>query len=93
MASNPANIPKPGTWRYATMRGVCEPLNDVCEEFNITIDELFGERGSRSIGKAKQKAAYLLRQRGLSWPEVGKILGRSHTTVIKAAGRYEKSLM
>lgn len=85
--------PKPGTMKYAILRGVGIVLVDICAEYNITPDELFGAWGIRSSWKAKQKAAYLLRQRGLSWPEVGKILGRSHTTVIKAAGRYEKSLM
>lgn len=84
--------PKPGTWRHVEMRGVQGVILDMCAEFNVSVNEVLGGWGSRSATKAKQKAAYLLRQRGLTWSEVGKILGRSPATVLKAAGRYERGL-
>lgn len=82
--------PKPGTMRYASLRGVVDILLAVCAEFHITESELFDDWGSRSSGKAKQRAAFEIRARGLSWPEVGKVLGVHHTTALRAAKRWEK---
>lgn len=81
---------KGGTMGYAEKRNVDDILTEVCGFYGISTGELFSDIRMKSVANAKASVAYRLRMRGLSWPEVGKVLGRHHTTVMKAAKAFAR---
>jgi len=78
-------MPKEGTLEYAEVRGVDQMLLALCRARNITLEELLSDLRVQSIARARAEAAYKLRMRGMSWPEVGAVLGKHHTAVMTAA--------
>lgn len=63
-------------------------LAAVCKEFGCTLANLRGSRGTPSITGPRQVAAYLIRiHLQLSYPEIGRILYKDHTTIIAAVRR------
>jgi chromosomal replication initiator protein len=53
------------------------------EFFGVTIGELRGARGDKSLARARQIAVYLCRElTDLSLPRIGQEFGRDHTTVM-----------
>jgi chromosomal replication initiator protein len=66
----------------------------VGDRFQITLQELTGERRSQSIVYPRQVAMYLCRQlTDASLPKIGKRFGgRDHTTVMYAASKIEKRM-
>ncbi|MCA9319384.1 MAG: ATP-binding protein [Planctomycetes bacterium] len=58
-------------------------LEDVCVHFGISVDALLSKRKLRSLTAPRQIAVYILRERrGLTFKEIGRLLGgRSHTSI------------
>lgn len=63
-------------------RGNRDVLDAVCETCHVPVDLLLGPVRSASVARARQFAMLLLRERGLSYPEIGRALNRDHTTVM-----------
>nr|MBA3782859.1 hypothetical protein [Nocardioides sp.] len=57
--------------------------------------DIIGAGRSREYVQARMVAAWLLRQTGRSYPEIGALLGKDHTTAINACRRVDtdKTLM
>lgn len=61
--------------------------------YGLTGDEVLEHRRGKSHDEARAITAWALRQRfGFSYPELGRYLGRDHTTVISAVRRVEREL-
>ncbi len=61
--------------------------------YGFTGDEVLEHRRSKSLDEARAITAWVLRQRfGFSYPELGKFLGRDHTSIISAVKRVEREL-
>jgi chromosomal replication initiation ATPase DnaA len=54
----------------------------VSAAFNVTPDAVLGHSRNANVAAARQLLYWLLRQDGLSYPKIGAIVGRHHTTVI-----------
>lgn len=65
-------------------RDAADLLNLVAKKFALTADELLSSSRKNEIAFARQIAAYLCRRKlGLSYPELGKLLGgKDHSTVM-----------
>lgn len=65
----------------------------VCEEMNVSMDEVLSDSRKREISEARQIAMFLLRNyTDLSLPKIGGLLGgKDHTTVMYAAQKVTKS--
>jgi len=60
-------------------------LRSVADAFDITCGELIGEGRSRKFVEARAVVVVVLRERGWSYPRIGKLIGgRDHSTVIWA---------
>lgn len=62
---------------------------DVAQRHRMTIEELRSPRRARKYVEARQEAAYLLcRLTSLSYPAIGRILDRDHTSIIHSVRKY-----
>lgn len=65
----------------------------VCDQFDVTKDDLKGPCRSRSIVRPRQIAMSLMRDAGggrLSYPQIGHHFNRDHTTVLFGMRRVEE---
>lgn len=66
----------------------------VCRYFNISVDDMLGKSRAKPFVQPRQLAMYLIRNHsGLSYPEIGRIFKRDHTTVLSACQRITKDLV
>lgn len=60
---------------------------------SLTIGDITGRRQDRTAAEARHVAAWLLRERTtLSYPQIGAILGRDHTTVHSSVERVRAEI-
>ncbi len=57
-------------------------LTSVCENHNITLNELLSPRRNRKFVLARKECARILRENGLSYPKIGKIMNRDHSSIV-----------
>jgi chromosomal replication initiator protein len=67
-------------------------LARVCEHFEITMTELLSKDRHAHIADARHVAAWLLRETGLSYPSIGKVLERDHTTIMHSVRKVEREI-
>lgn len=59
--------------------------------FEISVDELLGQRGSSELSRRRQTAMYVARNvAGASYPDLGYCFRRDHTTVLHACRVVER---
>ena len=63
----------------------------VAHHYGVRVTDLKGRSSRRSIALPRQVAMYLIREiLGLSFPEIGKVFGKHHSTVIYAVDNIQK---
>ena len=65
-------------------RGVLEDVEEVCRAERVPLALVLSPLRYRSIATARHAVMRRLRERGLSYPEIGWLMGRDHTTVLAA---------
>lgn len=60
-----------------------------CLEARIHFDDLRGHCRSQSLVRLRDQIAWELRQRGMSYPQIGHVLNREHTGVIHSVRKVE----
>lgn len=70
--------------------GIADMLNSVCQHFCVTREQLTGKDRHASLALARQVASWLLRERGYSYPEIGAMLARDHTTIMSGVRKVER---
>jgi chromosomal replication initiator protein len=61
----------------------------VCKRFDVTLVQLRSTDRTRQFVHARHVAAWLLRQRGLNLSEIGRALGKDHSTISAALKKIE----
>lgn len=56
----------------------------VASSRGLTDEDLYGRARSKTVSSARKEAMRQVRLLGLSYPEIGKMFGRHHATVIYA---------
>ena len=65
----------------------------VARRYNLTASDLTGKRRTpQNVVKARHEAMYELREAGLSFPAIGKLLNRTHATVIYGVRRHRQTV-
>ena len=69
-------------------------LARVCEHFGLTVAALGARSRDRRVVQARRTAIHFLRRSGgLSYPEIGTLLGgRTHSTIMHAEGKFAEEL-
>lgn len=70
----------------ADARGV---IAEAARQHSITTDLLLSRNKETHVVRARQEAAWMLRQRGLSYPSIGRLLDRDHTTIMAAVRKVD----
>lgn len=67
---------------------------DCAVELEVTIDDVVTRgKGDRGINEARQLIAWALRERyRLSFPHIGRLLNRDHTTIMVATRKVQRAL-
>jgi len=69
--------------RLLRERGLLAEVEAVAKAHCATVDEILGPRRFKSIVSARRATAMMLREKGLSYPQIGTLLGgRDHTTIM-----------
>lgn len=75
-------------WKNGESPAAVDIIRHVCQEHGITIVELRGRGRSRVMVDARRRASLLLRKElGMSFPAIGRALGRDHSSIINLLGR------
>ena len=66
-----------------------EPLATLLARYGLTVEDILGDGTKRRFAWPRQEAMYLLRTKfELSYPRIGKIFGRDHSTVMSGCRHY-----
>ena len=65
-------------------------IAQVCDRRRVTVEELMGRSRLKRVCTARKEAYVMLRQERLSFPTIGRMFGRDHTTVVDGVQRYER---
>lgn len=60
-----------------------EKLEEICRMYGVEKMHLLSRRREKHLMEARKVAYWVLRNCGLSFTEIGKLMNKSHTTVLK----------
>lgn len=91
VAPNPTNRPWPKWYKPHGQRiAAADLIRKVAYDFNMTPAELIGGGNAATFVGARAVVIKILRQRGHSYPVIGRILGgRDHSTVINSYRNFD----
>ena len=76
--------------RRRPMREICE---EVAEKHGVTFDDLRGERRQHNLVVARWEAAWrCFSETQNSYPAIGRMLHKDHTTIMNAVKRYQERM-
>jgi len=79
-----------GLSQAARHRGFGADIEDVCTKHFVNERELFGRVRTTELVEARVEFWKRLRAKGLSYPQIGRLVGRDHTTILLAIAPDEK---
>lgn len=93
LALRPVVAPKRIPMDLGSVYAPARVLGEVSGRFGVSVAEILSKDRHKSIARARHVAAWLLRQTGMSYPEIGRALGkRDHTTAMASVERVEAGL-
>jgi chromosomal replication initiator protein len=57
-------------------------MNDIAKEYDYTAEDIIGKNRSRKLVEIRRKCAVMLREKGYSTTEIGRIMNRDHSTIV-----------
>jgi hypothetical protein len=67
---------------FAKERGLWKSCEEIVKDNHCTMPEVFAKCGPARVRVARRDIWVFLRARGMSYPEIGDIFNRDHTTVL-----------
>lgn len=74
-------------WRNPT-----EHAKMLCFAARVPWDVFIGKTRSEYLTKLRERIAWVLRQRNLSFPQIGLVINRDHTSVLHSVRKYEMKM-
>ena len=65
-------------------------IAQVCDRHGVAVEEVMGRSRFKRVCTARKEAYAMLREERLSYPTIGRMFGRDHTTVVDGVQRYER---
>lgn len=81
-------IPRGGCGVYLTERVRDHVVGEVARKYRLTPEAILGRRRCRTVSWPRQEVMWRLRELGYSFPEIGRVMGRDHTTAMHAFRRH-----
>jgi hypothetical protein len=69
--------------------GELDAAGAICRKAGITLTAAIGKSHRRTASMARFQIYRLLHSRGMSLPEIGRVMGRDHTSVLAGLRRLE----
>lgn len=66
-------------------------IHVVADMLDVEVADIVGTSRYRNVGHARMVAMWLIRQQGFSYPAVGRVFNRDHTTAMYAVRRVEET--
>jgi chromosomal replication initiation ATPase DnaA len=69
-------------------------INDILNKYGFTMHDIRSRRRNSKLIECKREIALYLRNKGLSYPKIGLIMGKDHTSVmnlLKVLGKNKKN--
>lgn len=66
-----------------------EIVSAIARAMKVSLDDLLGKSRDKQVAQARQVVCWVLFKRGQSYPQIGRRIGRDHSTVISAVRRFE----
>jgi len=90
VAANGGQVPEPARAPRASVRGTLRHVAELC---GMDPAQLLAGGRRRAVVRWRQAAMWVARQAsGQSWPEIGRVMGRDHSTMIYGAQRAEAEM-
>jgi chromosomal replication initiation ATPase DnaA len=64
-------------------------IREICERRGVSVAEVMGRSRYKNVCSARKEVYAMLRDESLSYPVIGRMFGRDHTTVVDGVRRYE----
>jgi len=77
-------------------RDLLELVADVARQHGATVDEVLAQDKTPRVSHARQAVWHALRhhpERRYSYPDIGRLFGRDHSTIIYGVRAYERWLL
>lgn len=68
-------------------RNLLDLVRGYCEKNHVTVDEVLGRSRLKLISKVRRQIWHELHLKGMSYPQIGLLFNRDHTTVIEGIRR------
>lgn len=62
----------------------------VARSAKVSMDDLQGKTKTRHLHRARAVISIVMRERGLSYPYIGKLLHRDHSTIVHAVDTFDE---
>lgn len=63
-------------------RGLLEVIDAIAAAHHVSRDEILSRSRVQSVVAGRRSLCVALRERGMSYPEIGRLVGRDHSTVM-----------
>lgn len=76
-------------------RDLLEHVSDLARQHGATVDEVLAQDKTPRVSHARQAIWYALRhhpERRYSYPDIGRLFGRDHSTVLAGVRAHERRL-
>ena len=64
-------------------------INAIAQEYGYTVDDVLGYSKPKELVKIRRLCVVMLREKGYSTTEIGRIMQRDHSTICHALNMYE----
>lgn len=71
-----------GSFEMTPREASLKIIKDTAGKYRLTSEQLIGHSRFKELVLARHEAFYLLQRKGLSTPQIGRLMNRDHSTVI-----------
>jgi len=65
-------------------------IHDIARAHKLTVDDILGTSKIKMIVMVRRKCVVMLREKGYSTTEIGRIMKRDHSTIVHALQRHSQ---
>ncbi|WP_395652482.1 helix-turn-helix domain-containing protein [Brevundimonas sp.] len=67
-----------------------EAITEIAEAHRLTLEDILGKSRHKYLVMVRRKCVVMLREKGYSTTEIGRIMKRDHSTIVHALQRHKQ---